>query len=119
MESNKPKFVSPTAHLLLAVLIIILGVGNVLVGKYRHDVFVQARELSTSSAETSADENFPLPLEPDLNQRAKRIRKIDHRLKFYGLVVNGGIVLVVGGSLYLLATIVLLELKKNKNKSKA
>lgn len=116
MESNKPKFVTATAHLLLAVLIIFLGVGNVLVGKYRHDVFFQAREISSQATETSSDDNFPLPLEPDLNQRAKRIRKIDHRLKFYSLVVNGGVVLVVGGSIYLLVTIIMLEFKRNKSR---
>lgn len=90
---------SLSSHLLISLLLIALGIGNIVFGNVR-----QHQMNSTSIHEENdghLDINSPLPLQADLNLESKERRKIEHRLNFYSFVMRGGAGLVAVGTSYL------------------
>jgi hypothetical protein len=91
--------ISLSSHLLISLLLIGLGIGNIVFGNVR-----QHQLNSTSIQEESDDRvdlNSPLPLQADLNLESKERRKIEHRLNFYSFVSRGGAGLLAVGASYL------------------
>jgi hypothetical protein len=91
--------ISLSSHLLISLLLITLGIGNIVFGNVR-----QHQINSTSIQEENDDRvdmNSPLPLQADLNLESKERRKIEHRLNFYLFVTRGGVGLVAVGASYL------------------
>jgi hypothetical protein len=90
---------SLSSHLLISLLLIALGIGNIVFGNVR-----QHQMNSTSIREENdgqMDMNSPLPIQPDLNLESKERRKLEHRLNFYSFVMRGGAGLVAVGTSYL------------------
>ena len=92
MDSSLKSKRTVTTLLMLAMLFIILGIGNILYGSIKYTQYVQLLEnMRSVSNESDQMPSFPLlPAEPPQELSEHELRHVYSRLSFYELVTLGG-----------------------------
>lgn len=91
--------------LTVAVMLVLLGMGNVLIGtsgQREYGSLLKSALSGLSDAPTSSHPPSPFPTTINIDQQTEYIKRLDARLSFYGFVTLGGkCFLAVAGIMFL------------------
>lgn len=105
-------------HLAVAILFLLLGTGNLLYGKHKHQEYDALLSRAVSEL-TSPKETLPrVPFSPTVNidQQSHHINRLRSRTEYYEVVVSGGrIFLGLSAAILLWILLVLYQQKRQRD----
>lgn len=84
--------------LVICVSLLVLGIGNLCYGQIKHNEYQQALKKANSELTPRRRHRNQIPLidgSINIDEQEKYIQKIQHKLNFYTLTINGGISFIV------------------------